>query len=90
VHTELIGIPRRRLLRELLEDGLQIRVGVSDRHARADPEIDAVIDVGLEPDLQRNVDIRSTPAEPRRHHADDLIVLANELDRAANDAGSPE
>ena len=41
--------------------------------------------LGSEPDLERQVDIRFAPAEPRRHHADDLIVLAHELNGAPDD-----
>ena len=81
VDAELIGIARRRLGGELLEDRLQLGVGLRGGDAGPDLQGGAVIDVGLCPDLERHVDIRFAPAEPRRHHADDLIVLAHELNR---------
>ena len=72
---------------ELLQDGLQFGIGLGDRHARADLERHAVVDVGLEPDFERHVNVRFPPAKSRRHHSDDLIVLANELQRPADHGG---
>src|SRR4030095_9501967 len=51
-----------------------------------DLQVDAVVDVGLELDLERDIDVAFAPTESRRHHADDLIVLAHELKPAAHDA----
>ena len=84
VHAKLVRVAARCLFRELLQDGLQLRVGCGRRHARPDLEVHAEVDVGLEPDSERHVDVRFAPTKARRHHADDLIVLANQLDRAAD------
>ena len=83
-HAKRVGVACRRLLRELLHDGLQLGIRFSRRDAWPDLEVGAVVDVGVEPHLERHVDVRFAPAKPRRHHADDLIVLAHELDRAAD------
>src|SRR5439155_18994390 len=68
--------------RELLQNGLQLGIRFLGGYARPDFEGYAVIDVGLRPDLERQVEVRFTPAKPWGHHADDLIVFANELERA--------
>ena len=78
---ERIGVAPGRLLREPLQDRLQVGVGVGDRDARFDAEVDAVVDVRLELDRQRRVEVGLAPPEARRHDAHDLVVLPDELNR---------
>ena len=84
LNAKRVGVAARCLCGELLQDGLQFGIGLCDGHARADLERHAVVDVGLEPDLERHVNVRFAPAKSRRHDADDLIVLANELQGPAD------
>ena len=87
LNTERVGVAARCLCGKLLQDGLQFGIGLRDGHARAYLERHAVVDIGLEPDLERHVNVRFAPAKSRRHDADDLIVLANELQRPADHGG---
>ena len=84
LNAKRVGVPARCLRGELLQDGLQFGIGLCDRHARADLERHAVVDIGLEPDFERHVNVRFAPAKSRRHDADDLIVLAHELQGPAD------
>ena len=87
VDAERVWIACRCQLREFLEDWLQFGVRLRDGDAGLELQRRPVIDVRFEAGLERDIDVRFAPSEPRGHHADDLIVLANELDRASYHSG---
>src|SRR5262249_1925734 len=76
-----------RFLREPFEKRLEFRVSALHRYAGPDLERHAVTRVGVERELERHVNIRLTPSKARRHHADDLIRLAYQLDGSPDDVG---
>src|SRR5262249_27293157 len=45
------------------------------------------INVGIWREFEREIDLRFAPFEPGWHHANDLVGLVNELNRAAYDVG---
>ena len=84
VDLKRVRVASLLVLCEFLQNRLQLGVGFRRRHARADLQGRAEGNVGIGHDLERDVDVGFAPAKPRGHHADDLIVLANELDRTAD------
>ena len=83
-HAEAVRKARRRLFGELFEQRLQFGVAWAERCPGTNLQRPAQINVGVERDLERQVDLRLAPAETRRHHAHDPVGLVHQLDVASH------
>src|SRR5262249_50166044 len=85
MHAEAVWIPLRRFLGELLQNRLQLGIRLLGSHSRANLDRRPEVNVRVEGDLERQVDVRLAPSEPRRHHPRDQIRLMDELDSPPGD-----
>src|SRR5215467_14123889 len=86
MHSEFLGEVRGSLSGELFEERLQLGVGRRVRYSR--PQTNARLEryVWIAANLERGIHIGVADREPLGHHANDRVILMNELQSASNHA----
>src|SRR5262249_1342749 len=77
---------RGSLLSKLIDQGLQRGIGLRNRNARLETHAGVVSSNLILGDLQRQIYVSITPCKSRRCDANNGVVLANHLNRLADNA----
>ena len=80
----------RGVFGEAFEERLELGGGLGDGDAGFELEGDGLVDLWVLGELEREIERDVGPFEARRHDADDLVGLVDELDGAADDVGIAE
>ena len=80
----------RGIFGETFEEWLDLGGGLGDGDAGLELEGDGLVDLWVLRKLEREIKRNVGPFEARRHDADDLVGLMDELDGAADDVGIAE